>query len=238
MNVYYSWKSAEFTTQLSTLVSDVKKPESSGVGIPSEWSKSPSGILRCPAFVQSLNNTFVARSPVDYSFNVDKENGIVTSDILSQEAFDDMLLVRDAKSGSCSFNYPRFVFYSEESLDMEVSSAYYHTSDFQDKAMFMGGRYDIGKHFRFTEAAFIAKNSGTITIQNNDPIFYVKFHTKEPIKLIPFFVTRELQETVDMLLAPRRYPPNRPHPLSVWYNLHDRFYAKRILRQVKENILD
>lgn len=234
MIVYYSWLNQEHSCLPVSLLSEFKNPKSK-VGVSKEWVHSGVGMMRCPAFVQSISNTFVLRSPINYSFSWDKNTGNFSSDMYSQREFDDFLLLRDAPNGVLSFNRPGYIFCSEKPLLMEVAHATYHDTDLQKHAIYLGGTFDIGRHFRNTEAALALKDSCTININEHDPVCYVKFQTTEPVKLVPFFYSNTLSAIKDQMFAAKAYC--KPKPLNFWYDLYNNVYRKRILKEIKNNLL-
>ena len=234
MIVYYACYTIEHNTDLNSLMADIKSP-TGGANIPLDWAKAPNGVIRCPAFASSVKNTYVARSPITYSFTLDKASGTVSSDMYSQEEFDEFLELRDPTSGVVTFGFPRYAFYCEQPLVMGVGAANYHKNEFTNKATFLGAEYNIGKHLRFTETAFVAKESGTITIKENDPLFYVRFFTEEPVKLVPFLYTDKLSMYGGKVLKSNRYGGSKP--LKFWYDIHERMYRKSILKEIKNNLL-
>ena len=234
MIVYYAWLNQEHSCLPVSLLSEFKSP-SSKISVSKEWLHSGTGMMRCPAFVQSVANTFVLKCPINYSFSWDKETGIFSSDMYGQREFDDFLHLRDAPNGVLSFNRPAYIFCAEEPLLMEIGHATYHNTDLQKKTTYLGGSFDIGRHFRNTEAALALEDSCTINIKEKDPMCYVRFQTTEAIKLVPFLYTDTMAAIKDQMFSAKAHC--KPKPLNFWYDLYNNIYRKRILKEIKNNLL-
>lgn len=234
MIVYYTWLKQEHSCLPVSLLSELKSPNSK-LSVSKEWMHSGIGMMRCPAFVKSIANTFVLKSPINYSFSWDKATGVFSSDMYSQQEFDEFIHIRNAAEGVLSFGTPHYLFCAEEPLVMEVSHATYHNADLQKKTTYLGGSFDIGRHFRNTEAALALEDSCTINIKENDPVCYVRFQTTEPVKLVPFFHTDTLMHIREQIFKAKNHC--NPKPLHFWYDLHERIYRKRLLKEIKDNLL-
>lgn len=190
-------------------------------------------LLRCPAFTDSLKNTYLIRSLHTYSLTLDGDR--VYADSKGQQFFDQHVFVRDANAGMCSFFSPKLFFFSEQPLVMEQTTAIYHENKFTDGAMLIGGQYNIGKHFRPVETAFYFKAPNKVSFVQDEPIYYVKFHTKEKIKFVPFQFTEDIKTLTSTRLGVKN--PNKIIPLSRWYDITEKFYKKRLLKLIKESLL-
>ena len=57
-----------------------------------------------------------------------------------------------------NFDQTPFLFFCEESLQMQQNGAHFNQNGFIDKTLIIPGKYDIGKWFRPLETPFIFKN--------------------------------------------------------------------------------
>ena len=191
-----------------------------------------STLLHCPAFVNNLKNTYIIRASIDYDLTL--ENKKITSSTRDQDFFDQSVVVRDVEEGVCSFKLPRIILFTEKPVELEVKAANYHPNGFTENSTIIEGRYDIGKHFRALEIAFMFKPTKKVTMSAGDVLYYVKLHTTEKIKLVPFHYTENIKSLVESKFLQRQ---GKPKPLSYWYDIHDKFYKKRIIKLIKESLL-
>jgi len=191
-----------------------------------------STLLHCPAFVNNLKNTYIIRAPIDYDLAL--EDGKIFSSSRDQTFFDQWVIVRDVEEGVCSLKLPRILFFSVDSMELEVKAASYHSNGFTENSTIIEGRYDIGKHFRPLETAFIFTDSKKVTILAGDPLYYVKINTKEKVKFAPFQYTQDIKSLSESKFLLRQ---KKAKPLHFWYNLHAKFYRKRLLKLIKESLL-
>lgn len=189
-------------------------------------------LLHCPAFVSNLKNTYTIRIPIDYDLALSE--GKVFSNLRDQAFFDQWVIVRDTEEGVCSLKIPRILFFSADSMELEVKAASYHHNGFTENSIIIEGRYDIGKHFRSLETAFMFKPTKKVTMLAGDVLYYIKLHTTEKVKLVPFHCTADIKNLAEskMLLRQRK-----PKPMSYWYDIHEKFYKKRLLKLIKESLL-
>jgi|DEB0MinimDraft_6_1074348.scaffolds.fasta_scaffold80327_1 hypothetical protein len=207
----------------------INEPELVLKNLPGVFKKE---LVHCPAFTASLKNTYMVNSPIDYDLSLTEDK--IISSKYDQKFFEDWVLVRSVKDRACSFLAPMVAFFSEIPITLELKAANYHPNGFTDNSILVEGSYNIGKTFRFLEAAFLFKDSGKVVIAEGKPLYYVKFCTEEKVKLVPFHYTPEIQSLYKNRFAFRK---NQNKPLSYWYNMHDKFYKKRLLKLIKKNLL-
>ena len=190
-------------------------------------------LLHCPAFVNNLKNTYAIRMPIDYDLALSE--GKVFSNLRDQAFFDQCVVVRDTEEGVCSLKIPRVLFFSADSMELEVKAASYHPNEFTENSIIIEGRYDIGKHFRSLETAFMFKPTKKVTMSAGDVLYYIKLHTTEKVKLVPFHYTADIKSLTESKMLLRQLP--KPKPMSYWYDVHEKFYKKRLLKLIKESLL-
>lgn len=191
------------------------------------------GLLQCPAFRDELFNTFIIESNFYYTLTWDGQN--LTSDCYNQDIFNKFIRVRSFDMGLFSIEFPKFIFLSEESLDMSVGPAFLHNNNFVNQVNFIPGVFNIGKHARSIETAFLFKQKSKITINENDALMYVKFHSKQKINLKPFFYNNEIKELVTSSIN-LRSTFKFAKPLEWWYDLnHVSKRMRKIINLAKKN---
>lgn len=189
-------------------------------------------IKKCPAFLEYCKNTFVIKNLINYEIYWDGRS--FSSVVRGPQFFNKWVTVRSPENGLCSYTFPYFQFLSEESVEIELTPPFFHNVDLVRKATMVPGSYNIGKHFRPLEAAFQFKNKNdTIRFNSEEPIFYLKFKTKEKIKFKKFFLTDEIKKTWDLLIV----RDNHVRSLQFWYDLFEMSYKKRVLKLIKQNLL-
>ena len=116
----------------------------------------------------------------------------------TQDLYDSVCTVRE--DGSISIS-PVYVFYAKESVEMEVLPVFLLDSPSLENTLFIAGSYDIGKWIRPIDFSFYAKdNSKPINIKRGDPLFFVRFKTKEDEK-ITLERVEQSQELLTMIAA-------------------------------------
>lgn len=220
IKVYYTELNSLFANKIRPVLNDVK-------------DNLDRSLLKCPAFTDYLRNTFVVTSPEYYNLHWVVGEKYYT-DIKSQEFFNENVNVRDVDTGLCSILLAKYFFFAERPLIMQQKPAEYHRNEFTKNVALLGGEYDVGRHFRWLESSFYFKEP-SITIEQDDALYYIKFCTTEKVKLIPFQFTDQLRALTKSVLSIKT--PERPKPLDFWYNINTNFYRKKMLSIIKQNTL-
>ena len=229
MIVYYTTNSNQFVYDPEPL------PHSVFSQFDNFESVTVSGLKKCPASLNYLHNGFAIKNFINYDLHWNG-NGFSSSSH-DKNFFNTFVLVRDPKLGFVSYAHPFMHFFCEESLEMSLLPPFMHDVSVSKDAIFIPGKYNIGKHFRPMEAAFIFKRKDTrITFERNTPLFYLFFHCKEKIKFRKFYMTQELRELKQSILTMR--DGREVKPLEFWYDITTRNYRKTILKLIKSNLMD
>jgi hypothetical protein len=196
---------------------------------------SPAAINYCPVFNQTLNNVFAIKSIYDYSFKI--EDGNVNTRMYDQEFFEQHLLVRQLEKKFFSF-YVKYIFFTDED-SLEITAYEYpvfEQNEITKRCMIFPGKFDIGKWFRNTEFAFALKDEfNEFVVNNEDVLYYLRFHTKEKINFKQFKMTDSLSKIMidnnkinNFSLKPKRN-------INDFYN---KFKGKAyILNEIKQNLV-
>ena len=208
----------------------------------SEKSKSKQNelnfYLRCPAFKEKYKNTFVVKAFKDYylEYTSQKDNSFrITSSDKNEKEFENSFMPRDIslKLGTLQWlNY----YYSDTSLEMETFPAYHFNTEFNQKTHFLDGQFNINKWFRPIDLTFFLKPQyNSLSIKRGDPLFYIRFKTKNNIKLSYFKYNSKLHEFSTQLVNYKEFNPHQP-----FKKLYDLFLEKkynvRILKEIKNNL--
>lgn len=204
-------------------------------------------VLRCPVASLYMKNTFSVKSPIDYSVRWDKENSLVTTEHGDQDLFDQVIFVRDYKTGVISFNFgSNFFFTEEDSLIAEYKSASYASNSLVNNSSFIQGEVDIGRYFRSTDyCCFLNRPEESLEVKRGDSLHYVRFLTDKKIKFKKFNMTSDIKSIIQPITQAVPRTSNRLHNISVWGKMeqyYDLFKTsqikKQLIKHIKANILD
>jgi hypothetical protein len=144
---------------------------------------------QCPAFQDSLNNTFILRCPVDVSIRLNKKNNIM------QYSCPDLTGIPFVTERLTNGMYQNFTFQyfftfitKHNDVMIEQLPAFYHKNDFTDNCQLVIGQFNIGKWIRPINlaSAMVTTESEEdiyIHIKKGNPLSYVRFNCKDNIKL-------------------------------------------------------
>ena len=189
-------------------------------------------LVKCPAFIDYCKNTFVLKNLIDYDIKYTEEGCF--SNFLDQNHFMRWVFPR-GKDGFISYTHPQHLFYSESSLEMEITAPFLHNCDVSKKAVVIPGKYNIGKHLRAIECGMRYHNYDTIKFEQSEPYMYIRFLTKEKIQFKPFYMNDELKNLINTVLNLKN--SQKIKPLLFWYNINEKFYRKKTLNLIKQNLI-
>jgi hypothetical protein len=190
----------------------------------------------CPSFKDHLKNTYALRFPID----VDLEfNEMGLSSTLDQRILNDFVFVRNFTSTQKFMGFSiRYIFFAETPLKMSLTHPYMSDNQFSKETRVVPGEFDIGRWFRNTDLAFLMTQS-KLSVKRGDDFSYIKFLTDEPIELVRFEFTPELNRIQGDLLASKASLLGRSPKLSYYYEIFkNSSYRSRILKEIKTNILE
>lgn len=193
--------------------------------------------FRCPAFKDVMDSTFTINSPFDFTIRSANEQFMFEAPYASQDFLSKYFLIRDVKSKFFTFKTP-FLFFCEESLQIQQTGAYFNQNNFIDKTLIIPGKYDIGKWFRPLETPFIFKNDiENVSVNENDVLMYVSFLTNKKVILKRFHHTLELEELIREMSGLKRFKTEFK-PLSWFYEkFSSNGIKKKVLKLIKENLV-
>jgi hypothetical protein len=188
-------------------------------------------IRRCPAYLDSLKNTYVICSPIDYEIQINREEkwvNVVTPKELPKELFSPRF-EDEGNSEYCLFSiyFGRLIFVSrKKDVWMEVVDPFMEWER-KNAMRIVSGRFNIHRWVRALEFAFEHKNRiDTIKIKRGEPLCYVRFTTKNSSDMI--VLNRIEQNNNDMQDNKRntylkKFYPNKS--LDFLYGLRDKYMA-------------
>jgi hypothetical protein len=228
MVVYY----ASTNIRKKNIFSEGLEPLSSHLDESFTIEKHAKSFDKCPSFQAYIKNTFLIRSPYDYTISWDKENKKFFSSDYDQKFFEENLLVRNINTGLATYEPIFFTFFAEKDLEMEATSPWFHNT--LNRHVVIPGVFNIGRHFRSIECPIQFLFSDTIKIKERDPILYVKFLTDEKIKFKKFYMSEKLKDYGVYFIKKRNFS-KKILPLK-WY--YENSIRKSILKEIKNNIIE
>ena len=119
----------------------------------------------------------------------------------------------------------------EDSLPMSVHPANYHKTDVS-RFPIVTGSYDCGKWFRPIHLSIFNPEEKDFEIKRGDPLFYIKFHTKDKVQLKRFNMNEEILSHVASTVQVKKYLASTK--LNKLYKLYKESKLKPLLiRAVK-----
>ena len=198
--------------------------------------------LKCPAFRDYCKNTFVMKSPIDYSLEVvdDGEKKFLKSMHQDQKFFDEFVLskfVEDRQkqkgplNDTCTlfeFNFGTLV-YSKESVIVEQIPSSFAKNTWHHNINLIPARFDISKWIRpFVCAYEIFDDKIPIVIRRGDPLFYMRFVTERNVKLKRVNFNEDLDYLMKNCLSRKDFESNS--------TMEENYEAAKPLINLKDNI--
>ena len=202
-----------------------------------EFDNPRSKITNCPSFRESCKNTFSLHIPIDYQLTY--ANNDIETNMWDEGFFRDVVNVREPQYPNWTSMQFKYIFASEQDLEMEMLPCFMTSNGFTDNADIIPGKMNIGKWFRPLECAFVVKNGDrTVEFNRGDAFSFVRFNTDEKIKFRRFFFNNELNHITSSNVSAREYKL-KLSPLSYFYNLYERSHMhSKIMREIKSNLMD
>ena len=143
-------------------------------------------LLKCPSMQDFCRNTYVVTAPMSGTIFVNNDNGVFNMRTeghgWDQEFYNNFCFIRP--DGTIALP-PSLIFYTEESLEMEVLPVFLLNSPSVENTMFVPASLDIGKWIRPVDFSFIVKDfTKPIVINRGDPLFFIKFKPLNEEKIV------------------------------------------------------
>jgi hypothetical protein len=194
--------------------------------------------FRCPAFVDSIRNTFLFTSPSNVDITIG--DGYLRNNLPQNVSYDQRLFT--VKQASCRDAhtiryYANWIFFSEDPLLIHSTPPFMHRSPVNNTGYYVPGSFDISQWFRPLEYAYqMWDNVDTFSVRATDPLMYVNFLTDEKVELKKFYLTKELYDLSMSCVRLKTY--RRDRVLSKLYNMFSTSGIKnRILKEIKNNLI-
>jgi hypothetical protein len=203
--------------------------------IKNKEKETPISVNHCPVFNEELVNLYAVKSIYDYSFKI--ENDYCISNKYDQKFFDDHVVRRSIEKRVFSFLIEYVFFIEDDSLEITAGlHPFLEENEVSKRCMIFPGKFDIGKYFRNLEFAFILKKEfDEFIVNDEDVLYYLKFHTKEKIIFKQFKTNENIEKMIKSARLANKHN-NKKANIETFYN---KFKGKRyILNEIKQNLLD
>jgi len=216
------------------------------------WGKEPVSILKkhwkdrnreewkndfraCPSVKNFYYNVYGIPALRDYHLNISSTE--TRSKLLNQEYYDREVVVTSQDKRSIQYG-TIFLFTEQKSLLVTASYPPFLEKTIQH-ANYITGQIDIGKYPRGLQASIEFLHDTDWNIQKDDLLWYIKFHTKEKIKFIPFMLTEKII-TLFRHAPGLKYITEREKPftsLIPFYNsIKNAGIKKMLAKEIKQNL--
>lgn len=178
--------------------------------------------LTCPAVQDFHRNAFTVFSPftVTYKFNRATRNVEITGDKNFMQA-------EFTETGSIELQtYPQYIFRTNKSVIAQMLPPLLQVP--VHPSYVAAGEFDISQWVRPVNAAFIIPNNiDTITINKGDPLFSIRFVTKnnEPVKLVRRALSKQEEDLANACMNVTNIQLG--NPLSKLYEYFKRFRTSK-----------
>jgi len=241
ITVYWSpWSIPEKTDHMmlidfkpTPLMLDIQKRRAKNLKIPSTNFVAGGNYQACSALHTFIKNMFILKSPISAEIKLDENGTIIDSD-LSIWFVERMSSIENSFSVDLDVGW---LFFSEETLGLEITSPYMHKTTHQDYGFTPAAQMDISSWFRPLPAIFqLWENVKELKIQKDDPIFYIKFNTNKEIEFKRFVIT---QSIFNKTLACTQYKNNfKFQSLEKLYKIfNSNGLRDQVLKEIKENLV-
>lgn len=197
-------------------------------------NQNTQSFFKCPAFRSASKNTFIIKNPIrsHISITYDGAFSIGNSSMLFETAnppsIKEEILI---KYGLI------FYFFSEESVNMKITSPYFHRSKYLQYGSVVPGEFDISQWFRPLHPEInIWKNVNELIIEKDEPLFYLSFDTKKTINLKRFTMNDTLYRIAQTCATSPSWEPLIP--ITERYKRFIRSKTNKIvMREIKRNLI-
>ena len=194
-----------------------------------------SGYYKCPAFMETVKNTFVLKSPISLDLNFNPSKQLASAN--NQSLYGLKVRIDDATDHRIVQFGLNYLFFAEKSVKMTQMHPYLHHNTFTENGNTLLGEFDVGQWLRPLQASFIIdpiKKDYSYRIKRGDIYSYIRFNTDEKIELVNFDVTPKIEEIANSCLQMKQSGQGKSFSLDSCYKsfiLHRRKQA--IMREIK-----
>jgi len=202
---------------------------------PSVEQPYPGEYQSCSALHTLTHNMFVIKAPFSAEIKLDSKGVIREGQKYGRWFKERISSLQNAYAIDFDLSY---MFFSEEPLDLTITPPYMHKTKQAQQGFISAVSFDISSWFRpYVLIYQLWEGVDTITIEEDEPIAYLKFNTEKKVVFKPFKLTLELESQTNACLDHKHTKPHQSME-----ELYDRFHRtgmhKRVLKEIKENVIN
>ena len=132
----------------------------------------------------------------------------------------------------------RYIFFSEEDVNMTLSSPYFSNSPHMKYGRVTPGSFNISKWFRAVNFEItLWQESDKIEFKKGEHLAYIHFDTQNDIEFVQFTMIDELHKILRVCGASSKWAPQET--LCTRYDRFDKSNLNKIvMREIKKNIIE
>jgi hypothetical protein len=189
-----------------------------------------SGYYKCPAFMETVKNTFVLKSPISLNLEFNPSKQIASAS--NEQLYNLKARIDDALDhGIVQFGF-NYLFFAEKPLKITQMHPYLHHNTFTRNANTLLGEFDCGRWLRPLQASFVIDPSikdYTYDIKRGDIYSYIRFNTDEKVELVNFDLTPKIEEIADSCLQMKQSGHNSSFSLDFCYKSFIMYKRNKVL---------
>lgn len=200
------------------------------------------GFDECTAFQDLGTHTYVIRNPIQTHFEVPADMYLPNEEtpikFTSKNSIYAGIRRDDTLKNQTIFDYHMpHIFFADKSVDLTLTSPYFHKTTYTNYGAIVPARYDIGSWFRPLRFEInLWEDNNIFKIEEDEPLAYVNFNTQEKIKLQRFHLTEKLFNIASSCAESSAWW--RGIPLSKRYaKFHASQSQKKVLEEIKRNLI-
>lgn len=197
-------------------------------------NENGSNFFQCPSFINNTKNIFVFKNPLHSKFKIQDDNVVATSKTHIKSTIEHDASI---KNNLLMVYGLHFYFFSEEDLEMSISSPYFQKTDYLQYGAVVPGSFNIGSWFRRIDFEInLWDNVKEIEIKEGEPLAYFSFKTKKRVQLKRFTMNDTLYNIRTTIGNSTLWEPNVS--LEKRYKRFKNSKTKElVLREIKKNLL-
>lgn len=221
--------------QPKSLMGDIQKRRAINPPVPPAYEQPhPGEYQSCSALHTLVENTFVVRSPFSCDIYLD-QNGVIEQNQKYGGWFRERISsIQGAHSVDFDMSY---MFFSSEPLEVSITPPYMHKTSQATQGFISSIGFDISSWFRpFVLIYQLWEGINRLTIEENEPIAYIKFNTKKKVVFKAFKLTPTIINQIDACLQHKYIKPHQSME-ELYTRFHETGMHDRVLKEIQENVI-
>ncbi len=202
--------------------------------------KNKKSYFLCPAVSAKFKKTLTFNNAVTSSYEFGKNQQEFYINPTSDQFINAKYVREPAITKGATFLFSlNYLFFADDSLDVSFTAPYFHEPKYVNNGTVLPGEFNIGQWFRpYNFEVQMWKESGTFSIEDGEPLFYVEFKTDRPIVLHRFSKSEKLlQYQLANMHSNLLFGPFQT--LSEKYEKFKQVgFKEKILTEIKKNLID